>query len=55
MNGWEIAIIVLMMVEIAINIDKEGESKGVFDPFKCLFGNLIWFIMLSQAGLFFHR
>ncbi|MEN6622927.1 MAG: hypothetical protein ABFD50_15435 [Smithella sp.] len=52
MNGWEITIIALMVVETLIYVDKRGQSKGVYDPFMSLLGNLIWFFIIFKAGLF---
>ena len=53
MSGWEIAILVLMVLNIVINLSKDGQNrKDKYSFSYAVIGNGISFFLMYKAGLF---
>ena len=52
MNGYQIAIIVLMAVHVAIHLAKHGEDRGSFSVFYAILDVLVMTWLYIKAGLF---
>lgn len=52
MNGWEIAIIVIMALGQGVACAKHGEQERKYNWYYSLISRVIWLFLMYMAGLF---